>query len=170
MFETKLKLSYRPINYECIRSKLVEQIKYLLLTHNCIIDSRVKTIISMLTKTKCRMIPFSLIGDIIGIRIICQFTAQIKLLANILSNTDNLNILKHNSIRERDKVIYIYGMYNSIIRYEIQLYPIMIYYGLSVEHDKYKDGQNGDNILRNNEHLIQDYLDDFYTTHPKNII
>lgn len=106
------------------------------------------------------------LNDIIGFRLIYQWTDGLYELSDILREYKELNIFEIKS-SEKYKVIHMYGKTKSNDVYEIQLWPTFIYTCFEYEHNKiYKpinkptEKQLENSLkIRELEHQIQDIID-----------
>jgi len=131
---------------------------------------RVKSPSSMAAKRLDRRTP--VMDDELGVRITHPFTANLHRLAQRLMADPGLGIQRR-VVTERDRVLYLLGSGDSGVRFEIQLWPSVLYTVFATEHGTvYKPRLAGgsSNVatamsssssrhLRQVEHALQDVLD-----------
>ena len=74
-------------------------------------------------------------NDIIGFRIIYPWSDGLYEIAKLLSKEPGLNI-ESTEYWENNKIIYLYGITSLDTKYEIQLWPTIMYTCFEYEHDK----------------------------------
>ena len=138
-------------------------------TRACItmIQTRIKTPVSILNKLKRKNIPISMesirteLNDVAGIRVICSFIDDIYMLAEKLRNQDDINIVsikdyiqnpKPNGYRSYHMIMEVpvfFSEAKEYVRVELQIRTVAMDFWASLEHNiKYKkDVKNCDNLV-----------------------
>ncbi|AYV81613.1 MAG: hypothetical protein Harvfovirus45_10 [Harvfovirus sp.] len=131
---------------------------------NVWLQSRIKKECSIMDK----LLEVSVLDDVLGFRIIYPWTKTLQLIAALLENSPELNIIKRRD-QERGKVIYLFGEKNGLI-FEIQFWPSVMYTCFESEHDtiyKKPTSLTEEELaltekLRESEHQLQDIIDANY--------
>lgn len=142
---------------------------HLHLNRDCItmIQTRIKTPVSILNKLKRKNVPFSIdsirteLNDVAGIRVICSFIDDIYLLAEKLGKQDDIVVVsikdyiqhpKPNGYRSYHMIVEVPVFFSDAkeyVRVELQIRTVAMDFWASLEHDiKYKkDVKDCDRIV-----------------------
>lgn len=128
-------------------------------------QGRVKSLRSALEKVTQR--GFRVVPDLLGFRLIQVWTKNLYAIAERLCQKSQLRIYQR-KVTERGKVLFLFGKGENDLRFEIQLWPTVIYTCFESEHDTiYKPRQKPSQtmlaasaVVREEEHRLQNVLDD----------